>query len=141
MKIVTSVSLPGTCREAFEFYARVLGGEITTAIRYGEAFPDGPPQIADWLMYCWLQVGDQAILGSDMHPDHAPDMHKPKDGFDITLHFDTVEEARRVFEDLSEGGQIEMPFGVNDCAPGFGGFTDRFGVPWMTNVVAPTENA
>jgi PhnB protein len=141
MKIVTSVSLPGTCREAFEFYARVLGGEITTAISYGEAFPDGPPGIKDWLMYCWLQVGDQAIMGSDMHPDHAPDMHKPKDGFDITLHFDTVEEARRVFEGLSEGGQIEMPFGVNDCAPGFGGFIDRFGVPWMTNVVAPAQNA
>lgn len=141
MKIVPSVSLPGTCREAFDFYAKVLGGKITTAVRYGDAFPDGPPAIADWLMYCWLQVGDQAIQGSDMHPDHAPDMHKPKDGFDITLHFETVEEARRVFEGLSEGGQVEMPFGINDCAPGFGGFTDRFGVPWMTNVVAPTQNA
>ena len=134
MKIVTSVSLPGTCREAFEFYAKALGGEITTAISYGEAFPDTAPEIRDWLMYCWLQVGDQAILGSDMHPDHAPDMHRPKDGFDITLHFDSVDEARRVFEDLSAGGEVQIPFGVNDCAPGFGGFTDRFGVPWMTNV-------
>lgn len=136
MKIVTSVSLPGSCREAFQFYAKVLGGEITTAIPYGEAFPEGPPAIADWLMYCWLQVGDQAILGSDMHPDHAPDMNKPKDGFDITLHFDTVDEARRVFGDLSEGGEIQMPFGINECAPGFGSFTDRFGVPWMINVTA-----
>jgi len=140
MKIVTSVSLPGTCREAFDFYARVLGGEITTAVSYGEAFPDTAPGTQDWLMYCWLQVGDQAILGSDMHPDHAPDMHKPKDGFDITLHFDSVDEARRVFEDLSDGGEVQIPFGVNDCAPGFGGFTDRFGVPWMTNV-APARPA
>jgi PhnB protein len=140
MKIVTSISLPGTCREAFEFYARVLGGEITAAIPYGEGEPDSPtpPGIRDWLMYCWLQVGDQAILGSDMHPDHAPDMHKPKDGFDITLQFDTVEAARRVFEGLSEGGEISIPFGVNACAPGFSGFTDRFGVPWMTNV-APAQ--
>jgi len=134
MKIVTSVSLPGTCREAFAFYAKALGGEITTAISYGEAFPDTAPEIRAWLMYCWLQVGDQAILGSDMHPDHAPDMHRPKDGFDITLLFDAVEEARRIFDALSEGGEIGIPFGVNDCAPGFGAFTDRFGVPWMTNV-------
>ncbi|WP_309627166.1 VOC family protein [Brevundimonas sp.] len=134
MKIVTSVSMPGTCREAFGFYAKVLGGEIITAITYGEAFPETPAPTNDWLMYCWLQVGDQVLLGSDMHPDHAPDLHKKKDGFDVTLHFDTVEEARRVFETLSEGGEVSIPFGVNDCAPGFSGFTDRFGVPWMTNV-------
>lgn len=135
MKIVTSLSFPGACREAFDFYAGVLGGEITTAVTYGENFPDTtPPEIKDWLMYCWLQVGDQALMGSDMHPDHAPDMHKPKDGFDVTLHFDTVEEARRVFDSLSDGGEVSIPFGANNCAPGFSGFTDRFGVPWITNV-------
>ncbi len=135
MKIVTSVSLPGTCREAFEFYARVLGGEITAAITYGEGPPEypPPPAIKDWLMHCWLQVGDQAIMGSDMHPDHAPDMTKPKDGFDITLHFDKVEDARRVFDGLSEGGEIRMPFAASPWSAGFGGFTDRFGVPWMIN--------
>ena len=90
MKIVASVSLPGTCREAFE--------------------------------------------------DHAPDMHKKKDGFDVTLHFETVEEARRVFEALSEGGEVSIPFGANDCAPGFSGFTDRFGVPWMTNTIPAVQS-
>ena len=133
MKIVTSVSLPGTCREAFEFYARVLGGEITTLVTYGEAFPETPAPTSDWLMYCWLQVGDQALMGSDMHPDYAPDMHKPKDGFDVTLHFDKVEDARRIFEGLSAGGEVRMPFAESPWSPGFGGFTDRFGVPWMIN--------
>ena len=59
MKIVTSVSLPGTCREAFEVYARVLGGEITTLVTYGEAFPETAAPTCDWLMYCWLQVGNR----------------------------------------------------------------------------------
>lgn len=133
MKIITSLSFPGTCRQAFAFYAGVLGGEITTAVTYGEGFPETPAAIKDWMMYCWLQVGDQAMLGSDMHPDQAPDMHKPKDGFDVTLQFDRIDDARRIFEGLSEGGEIKMPFGAHDCAPGFGGFTDKFGVPWMVN--------
>ena len=135
MKIVTSLSFPGTCREAFEFYADVLGGEITAAIPYGEGFPGMPvpPRIKDWLMHCWLQVGDQALMGSDMHPDYAPDMHKPKDGFDVTLHFDKVEDARRVFEALSKGGEVKMPFAESPWSPGFGGFTDTYGVPWMIN--------
>ena len=137
MKIVTSLSFPGTCREAFDFYAAALGGEITAAIPYGEGFPGmpTPPQIRDWLMHCWLQVGDQAIMGSDMHPDFAPDMHRPKDGFDVTLHFDKVEDARRIFEGLSEGGEVRMPFAESPWSPGFGGFTDRFGVPWMINTM------
>lgn len=139
MKIVTSLSFPGTCREAFDFYARVLGGEITASQPYGEGFPGMPvpPEIKDWLMHCWLQVGDQALMGSDMHPDYAPDMHKVKDGFDVTLHFDDVAEARRIFESLSDGGEIKMPFAKSPWSPGFGGFTDKFGVPWMINTTAP----
>lgn len=140
MKIVTSISFPGTCREAFEFYAQVLGGKITAAMPYGDGPPEMPvpPQIRDWLMHCWLQVGDQALMGSDMHPDYASDMHKPKDGFDVTLHTPDVAEGRRVFEALSEGGEVRMPFAETFWSPGFGGFTDRFGVPWMINV-PPSE--
>jgi PhnB protein len=35
MKIVTSLSFRGNCGEAFEFYAKVLGGRITAAFPYG----------------------------------------------------------------------------------------------------------
>ncbi|PII37641.1 hypothetical protein T190_30960 [Sinorhizobium meliloti CCBAU 01290] len=62
MKIVTSLSFQGQCREAFEFYAKVLGGRITAAHSYGEAPPGMPindPKYKDWLMHCWLEVGDQ----------------------------------------------------------------------------------
>lgn len=137
MKIVTSLSFPGNCREAFDFYASVLDGQITAAMPYGDGPPEWPtpPEIRDWLMHCWLQVGDQALMGSDMHPAYAPDMTKPKDGFDVTLHFDDVDEARRIFDALSEGGEVRMPFAESFWSPGFGGFTDRFGVPWMINAV------
>lgn len=135
MKIVTSLSFPGTCREAFQFYADVLGGEIITAMPYSDGPPEMPvpDRIKDWMMHCWLQVGDQAIMGSDMHPDYTDDMNKAKDGFDVTLHFDDVNEARRIFDTLSEGGEVRMPFAATFWSPGFGGFTDKFGVPWMIN--------
>ena len=42
MKIVTSLSFQGQCREAFEFYAQVLGGRITAAIPYADGSPDMP---------------------------------------------------------------------------------------------------
>lgn len=137
MKIVTSLSFRGECREAFEFYAEVLGGKITAAMPYGDGPPDMPvgPQYRDWLMHCWLEVGDQAIMGADMDVDWAPGIDKPKNGFDVTLHTDSAAEARRWYDALVEGGRPTMPFGETFWSPGYGGLIDRFGVPWMVNTI------
>lgn len=137
MKIVTSLSFRGECRQAFEFYAGVLGGRITAATPYGDGPPDMPvgPQYRDWLMHCWLEVGDQAIMGADMDVDWAPGIDKPKNGFDVTLHTDDAAEARRWYDALVEGGRPTMPFGETFWSPGYGGLIDRFGVPWMVNTI------
>jgi PhnB protein len=136
MQITTSLSFKGQCREAFEFYAAVLGGEITAAFPYGEGPPDMPvnPAYKDWLMHCWLKVGDQAIMGADIPPEFGPNIDKPKNGFDVTLHTDDAAQARRWFDALSAGGQVTMPFAETFWSPGYGSLTDKFGIPWMVNV-------
>ncbi|KAF1697640.1 VOC family protein [Pseudoxanthomonas koreensis] len=141
MKIVTSLSFRGQCREAFEFYAKVLGGKITAAFPYSGAPVDMPvgEQYKDWLMHAWLEVGDQALIGADMDVDWAPGVDKPKSGFDISLHTNDVEEARRWYEQLSEGGKQVMPFGQTFWSPGYGNLIDRFGVPWMVNTNPPAD--
>ena len=137
MKIVTSLSFRGQCREAFEFYAGVLGGKITAAMPYADGPPDMPvgDQYKDWLMHCWLEVGDQAIMGADMDVDWAPNVDKPKNGFDISLHTDDAAEARRWYDALVDGGKPTMPFAETFWSPGYGGLIDRFGVPWMVNTI------
>ena len=137
MKIVTSLSFRGQCREAFEFYAEVLGGRVTAALAYGEGPAGMPvgPQYREWLMHCWLEVGDQAIMGADMDKDWAPNIDKAKNGFDVTLHTPDAAQARRWFEALSVGGKVNMPFGETFWSPGFGALADRFGIPWMVNVI------
>ena len=135
MKIVTSLSFSGQCREAFEFYASVLGGEIIAAYPFGDGPPGMPvdPKYKDWLMHGWLQIGDQAIMGADMPPEFAPNIGKPKNGFDVSFHTDDVAEARRAYDGLSAGGTPGMAFGETFWSPGYGSFTDRFGIPWMIN--------
>lgn len=137
MKIVTSLSFRGQCREAFEFYARVLGGKITAAMPYGDGPPDMPvpPHYKDWLMHCWMDIGDQSLMGADMDVEWAPNIDKPKNGFDVGLHSQDVAEARSWFEALSEGGRVTMPFNETFWSPGYGGLIDRFGVPWMVNTI------
>ena len=140
MKIVTSLSFQGQCREAFEFYARVLGGKITAAFPYSEGPPEmeAPEKMKDWLMHCWLEVGDQALMGADMDLEWAPNIDKPKNGFDVTLHTEDADEARRWYEQLAEGGREVMPFDKTFWSPGYGALVDRFGVPWMVNTI-PAE--
>lgn len=140
MKIVTSLSFQGQCREAFEFYARVLGGKITAAFPYSEGPPEmqAPEKMKDWLMHCWLEVGDQALMGADMDLEWAPNIDKPKNGFDVTLHTEDANEARRWYEQLAEGGREVMPFDKTFWSPGYGALVDRFGVPWMVNTI-PAE--
>ncbi len=137
MQIVTSLSFQGQCREAFEFYAKVLGGEITSAHPYGDGPPGmkTPPEMKDWLMHCWLQVGDQALMGADMAPGWAPNIDKPKNGFDVTYHTGDMDKAKAVFAGLSEGGKVVMEFSPTFWSPGYGSAIDRFGIPWMVNVI------
>lgn len=142
MKIVTSLSFRGQCREAFEYYAKVLNGKITAAMPYADA-PPGMP-ITDeayktWLMHCWLEVGDQALMGADMDTGWAPGIDKPKNGFDVTLHTEDMAEAERWFDQLSEGGKAVMPFAETFWSPGFGSLVDRFGIPWMINVIPSAD--
>jgi PhnB protein len=136
MKIVTSLSFQGQCREAFEFYAKVLGGTITAAMPYGDAPPEmgmAAEDKKDWLMHCWMDVGDQSMMGADMDIEWAPNIDKPKNGFDVTLHSEDKDEAQRWFDALSEGGRVVMPFSETFWSPGYGSLVDRFGIPWMVN--------
>ncbi len=142
MKIVTSLSFQGQCREAFAFYAEVLGGKITAAKPYADAPPDMPvadEQHKDWLLHCWLEVGDQALMGADMDVAWAPNVDKPKNGFDVTLHTEDKAEGQRWYDRLSEGGTATMPFAETFWSPGFGGLVDKFGVPWMINVIPSAD--
>jgi hypothetical protein len=46
-----------------------------------------------------------------------------------------VAEGKRWFDSLADGGSIEMAWQETFWAHGFGKVIDRFGVPWMVNVV------
>ncbi|MFC6633453.1 VOC family protein [Microbulbifer taiwanensis] len=124
----------GNCKEAFEFYAEVLGGEIIVLSTFAEAPPeaDMPPEVSDQVMHAQLKVGEQIIMASD-----APTTFQPAQGMHITIGVDTPEEAERIYEALSEGGNIIMPMEETFWAQRFAMVTDRFGTPWMVNCDKP----
>lgn len=135
MKLVNSLFFKGNCREAFERYAEIFGGDIKAMFRFGDAPPGMPvdERDRDKIMHAWLQIGDQALMGCDAPSAYQRDMG----GFSVAFHTDDVAEARRIFADLAAGGTAAMPFGPTFWSPAFGMLTDRFGVPWTVNTNAP----
>lgn len=135
MKLINNLVFKGNCREAFECYAEVLGGEIKAMFPFGEA-PGGPPvdeQHRDKIMHAWLEVGDQAMMGCDAPPAYQRDMG----GFSVAFHTDDPTEAKRVSEALAHGGTTSMPLAATFWSPAFAMLTDRFGTPWIINTNPP----
>jgi PhnB protein len=53
----------------------------------------------------------------------------------VNIDVDTVEEAERVFAAMSAGGKVEVPLGESAWAIRVAMFTDRYGKPWMVNLM------
>jgi PhnB protein len=120
----------GNCAEAMRFYERTLGGKIEMSMTYGQS-PDPaqcPAGSQDRIMHASMLIDGRRLMASDT-PVGQP--AKGMNGFALSLNYPSAEEARRVFDALSEGGKAMMPFGKTFWAEGFGMLTDRFGTPWM----------
>lgn len=141
MKTTPYLSFNGDCRQAFERYKQIFGGD-TFQMTYGEAPPppaDAPPPpegcgdlsaAADRIMHVTLAHGQEAFLmGSDM----PPGMEKKPGGISVAVNCDDNAEAERVFKALAEGGTVQMPMAETFWAERFGMTIDRFGTPWLVN--------
>lgn len=70
-------------------------------------------------------------MGSDVMPGQFPVTQG--NNYAISINTDSEEEAKRLFDGLSEGGQITMPLEKTFWGALFGMFTDKFGINWMVN--------
>ena len=129
------LSFAGRCAEAMEFYKDVLGGTLHM-MRHSEAPPPykANGEMAHQIMHARLAFDGGTIMASDIPANrYTP----PSPMIQLAVSFDTVERAERVFNALSQGGQVFMPLAETFWAHRFGMLADRFGVSWMVNVEKP----
>jgi len=127
----------GDCRAAFTRYQEVFGGELEVLTMAdapaGEGMPGSSP---DTVLHASLTVGDGLLMGSD---DPTTDQVQVQ-GVMVSYSAPDVDEARRVFAALSEGGQVNQEIIETFFSPAFGMCVDRFGTPWMVVSEAPEES-
>lgn len=136
MQVQPYLFFNGRAEEAFEFYRRVLGAEVTELLRFKDA-PDQPPpgvlppNSENRVMHATLRIGSSTIMASDGECTGQPAFQ----GFSLSVDFPDEPSARRAFDGLADGGAVRMPIGKTFFSPCFGMVTDRFGMGWMVIVL------
>jgi len=135
MQVQVYLNFDGRCDEAVEFYRKTLGAEVQMLMRVKDS-PE-PPQPGvlpagseNKVMHVAFRIGETTVMASDGYNRGEPRFH----GFSLSLSPADADAARRIFEALVDGGQVQMPLARTFWSPCFGMLTDRFGVGWMVNV-------
>lgn len=128
MNLSPYVFFNGNCRAALTRYGEIFGAEpmLMTADGMPEDIPV-PEERRNWIMHGMVSVNGGTLMASDDVFDNSA----PMAGCAIQLNYATAAEAKSVFDQLAEGGEITMPWEATFWSAGFGTLTDRFGIKWM----------
>ena len=131
------LTFPGTCVEAFEFYAHVFGGQVTMVelVKDSPMAAQTPAHVQDWALHARVALPAGMLMGSDDIMGMGSDVK----GITLQAQYPDFETAKSTFEALSEGGEVKMAFQSTFFAAGFGQCIDKFGIPWMVNCSASKE--
>ena len=137
MSLSTYLTFGGNCRDAFEFYRSVFGGEFAEF----QTFADGPPDMPvsdeekNLVMHVALPIGSSILMGSDK-ASFGPAL-VVGNNFSIAIEAESRERCDELFARLSDGGSVIMPLQEMFWGAYYGLWTDRFGINWMVNYTLP----
>jgi PhnB protein len=126
----------GNCRQAMEFYANCLGGDLNIQT-YAQSPGEHPDAVKDKIMHAKLTKGQIVIMASDPH-DGSPVTQG--NSFFLNLNCDSLEEIERVFKSVGKNGKVLLPLQDMFWGARFGMLTDQFGVNWMFSFELEKQN-
>lgn len=125
----------GNAFEAFTFYKSVFGGEFSALSRYKDTdFLDEATKAAEGekIMHIELPIGTAVLMGSDT-PSAMGTHNERENRSKLSVQASSREEADRIYQALSAGGEVEMPIGDSPWGSYFAMFRDKYGFEWMIN--------
>ncbi len=127
------INFNGNAEEAFNFYKSVFGGTFAKIVRFkdiaGPEYPI-PENEANKIMHIALPIGKNILMANDV-PESMGRVNENENRSKISISAESREEADKLYNGLSAGGQIEMPITDSPWGSYFGMFRDKFGIEWM----------
>lgn len=132
----------GNAEEAFIFYKSVFGGAFRKISRYKDiSSPEYPIPENDVnrIMHIVLPIGKSTALMASDTIEIMGQVTENDNRNTIFISAESKEEADKLFNGLSEGGNVEMPIFYGPSGNYFGMFADKFGVQWMVDFDSKTN--
>jgi PhnB protein len=134
MTINPWINFNGNAEAAFNFYKSVFGGEFTKVIRLKDlASPEFQvaEKDAEKIMQIVLPIGATSMLMGNDVPGFMGKVNENENRSKIHVAAASREEAAKIFNGLSAGGQVEAPMGDSPGGAYFGMFRDKYGIEWI----------
>ncbi|PLX31324.1 MAG: hypothetical protein C0604_07505 [Clostridiales bacterium] len=132
MRMVPYIRLNGNCEEALNYYKRLLDGETTYIMRYGEA-PGGMWNVEgseNKILHASLLAGEVVLYLSDILEDM--DLTEGET-VSLTLELEPEERMESIYEELAKDGRVVVPMQDTFWNARHATVTDKFGVTWIIN--------
>ena len=127
------INFNGNAEEAFTFYKSVFGGEFSKIIRFKDiASPEFPipEEEENKIMHIALPIGNSLLIANDV-PEFMGKVNENENRSKISVSTESKEEADKIFNGLSAGGNIEVPIADSSGDSYFGMFRDKYGIEWI----------
>src|SRR6202008_919510 len=128
------INFNGNAEEAFTFYKSVFGGEFAKIIRFKDiAGPEMPiaEKEENKIMHIALPIGKSNMLMANDVPEILGKVNEHENRSKISISTESKEEADRLFNGLSMGGNVEVPMNDGPWGSYFGMFRDKYGIEWI----------
>jgi PhnB protein len=136
------INFNGNAEEAFTFYKSVFGGTFTKIIRFrdlaGPEFQVAEKE-ADKIMYIGLSIGKNNVLVANDVPEFMGRVNENENRSKIFVGAESRDEADKIFNGLSAGGEVEGPIGDSSWGTYAGMFRDKYGIEWIVEF-DPSDN-
>ena len=128
------INFNGNAEEAFTFYKSVFGGEFTKVMRFKDL---ASPEFSvakneeDKIMIITLPVGKNNMLMANDVPEIMGRVNENENRSKILISAESKEEADKLFNGLSAGGNVEGSMGDSPWGSYAGMFRDKYGIEWI----------
>lgn len=132
VKLIPYFVMNGTAKEAIQFYQQALDAQVLFSQSFGE-MPENPEyplpaEAKDLVSHASIKIGESEVMFSDTFPGQE---HQSGNQVTICISTNDADQARKIFEGLSQGGQVGMPLQETFFSPAYGQVTDKFGITFQ----------
>ena len=127
------INFNGNAEEAFTFYKSVFGGEFGKIVRLKDiasAEFQVSEEDANKILQITLPIGPTVLMANDV-PSFMGKVNERENRSKIAVFAESREEADKLFNGLSQGGEVEMPMGESPWGTYVAMFRDKYGIEWM----------